>query len=88
MPKELPDALWLTLRAPKSRTNVAKHFLLVARTSATVGVALDVVVQEFVGIQVGTVRREEVQPQHLPMLPEPGLEEPSVVPAGIVDDDH
>jgi hypothetical protein len=53
MPKELLDAFRLSLRAPQSRTDIAEHLLLGGWTLATLGVGLDVMVQEFVGIQVG-----------------------------------
>ncbi len=56
---------------PKVRANVVHHFLDVYRTDTAQGVGLHILVQQFIGIQFRTVRRQAEYPNLLSVLGQP-----------------
>jgi len=49
----------LPLRAPEVATEIVHHLPFVERPSATQSVGLHVLVEKFIGVQLGTVARQE-----------------------------
>ncbi len=62
------------LRAPEIRANRGQHLSLVPGPLAPEGVGLDILVQELVRVQVGTVAGEEEHPDPLPVDLQPALD--------------
>ena len=63
--------LRLALCAPQVGADPVDHLPLVARSTATHSVALDILVEKFVGVEFGTVTRQVEQPQMIAVLGHP-----------------
>jgi len=70
--KVVSHNLWLLLRASQAGSHGADHRLLLLQPLATDRVALDVLVEQFVGIPLGAVARQVEQPKFLRVTGHPG----------------
>lgn len=61
----------LSLGASEVETNIANHLWLVLGSLATYGIGLDILIEQFVRIQLGTIVREKEQADVTPMSLDP-----------------
>jgi hypothetical protein len=66
--------LWLSLSTPQVRAQVRQHFWLVMRSSASHGIALHILVQILIGIQLWAARWQRKYPNPAAVLFDPAFD--------------